>query len=134
MTNVNFDNTTVNQEPPLKLQSIRKIKTCRIACKKTFNDPRIRRSTAVLYKKSTAVHRYQYRYQVSRVPVTVLKKYLGTVPCIKVPRYCPLLSKCNNFATGTKKITISYHLRFKKPASETIIIVRRIMKEPHKKL
>ena len=61
------DNTTVNQETPLKLQSIRKTKTCRNACKKTFNDPRIRRSTAVLYKKSTAV------------PVTVLKNYRGTL-------------------------------------------------------
>ena len=49
------DNTTVNQETPLKLQSIRKIKTSRNTCKKTFNDPRIRRSTAVLYKKSTRV-------------------------------------------------------------------------------
>ena len=49
------DNTPVNQETPLKLQSIRKIKTYDNACKKTFNDPRIRRSTAVLYKKSTAV-------------------------------------------------------------------------------
>ena len=45
------DNTTVNQETPLELQSIRKIKTYRNACKKTFNDPRIRRSTAVPYKK-----------------------------------------------------------------------------------
>ena len=42
------DNTTVNEETPLKLQLIRKIKTCRNACKKTFNDLRIRRSTAVL--------------------------------------------------------------------------------------
>ena len=49
------DNTTVNQETPLNLQSKKKKKTCRNACKKTFNDPRIRRSTAVLYKKSTAV-------------------------------------------------------------------------------
>ena len=49
------DNATVNQDTPLKLQSIRKIKTCRNACKKTFNYPRIRRSTAVLYKKSTAL-------------------------------------------------------------------------------
>ena len=32
----------------MKLQSIRKTKTCRNACKKTFNDPKIRRSTAVL--------------------------------------------------------------------------------------
>ena len=47
------DNTTVNQETTLKLQSIRKTKTYRNACKKTFNDPKIRRSTAVLYKKST---------------------------------------------------------------------------------
>ena len=47
------DNTTVNQEAPLKLQLIRKTKTCRNACKKIFNDPRIRWSTAVLYKKST---------------------------------------------------------------------------------
>ena len=43
--------TTVNQETPLKLQLIRKTKTCRNACKKTFNDTKIRRSTAVLYKK-----------------------------------------------------------------------------------
>ena len=35
--------------------------------KKTFNDPKIRRSTAVLYKKSTAVPM-----------VPVLKKYRGT--------------------------------------------------------
>ena len=43
------NNTTVNQETTLKLQSIRKTKTCRNACKKkTFNDPKIRRSTAVL--------------------------------------------------------------------------------------
>ena len=49
------DNATVNQETPLKLQSIRKIKTCRNACKKTFNDPGIRRNIAVLYKKNTAV-------------------------------------------------------------------------------
>ena len=34
--------------------------------KKTFNDPKIRRSTAVLYKKST------------EVTVPVLKKYRGT--------------------------------------------------------
>ena len=46
------DNTTVNQETRLKLQSIRKTKTCCNACKKTFKDPRIRRSTAVLYKKT----------------------------------------------------------------------------------
>ena len=72
-----FDNTTVNQETPLKLQSTRKIKTCRSACKKTFNDPRIRRSTAE---------------PVPTVPVTILKKYRGTVPCTKVPQYCPPLS------------------------------------------
>ena len=49
------DNTTgtINQETLLKLQSIRKTKTCSNPCKKTFNDPRIRRSTAVLYEKST---------------------------------------------------------------------------------
>ena len=64
MKNVNCDNTIVNQETSLKLQSKQKIKTCRNACKKTFNDPRIRRSTAVLYKKSTAV--------------TVLKNYRDT--------------------------------------------------------
>ena len=57
------DYTTVDQETTLKLQSIRKTKTCRNACKKTFNDPKIRRSAAVLYKKSTAV--------------PVLKKYRG---------------------------------------------------------
>ena len=56
------DNTTVNQETLLKLQSIRKTKTCPNACKKNFNDLRIRRSTAVLYKKK----------------VTVLKKDRGT--------------------------------------------------------
>ena len=33
------DNTTVNQETPLKLRSIRKTKTRRNACKKTFNGP-----------------------------------------------------------------------------------------------
>ena len=49
------DNTTVNKETPLKLQSIRKAKTCRNACKKTFNEPGIRQSAAVHYKKSTAV-------------------------------------------------------------------------------
>ena len=37
----NCDNTTINQETPLKLQSIRKTKTCRNACIKTFNDPRV---------------------------------------------------------------------------------------------
>ena len=79
------DNTTVNQETPLKLQSIRKIKTCRNACKKIFNDPRIRRNTAVLFKKSTAV------------PVTILKKYRVTIPCTKVPRYCPPLEIIDNF-------------------------------------
>ena len=76
------DNTTVNQETALKLQSKRKIKTCRNACKKTFNDPRIRWSTAVLCKKSTTV------------PVPVQKNYLVTVPCTKVPRYCPSLLDC----------------------------------------
>ena len=75
------DNTTVNQETTLKLQSKRKIKTCRNACKKTFNNPRIRRSTGT-------------RYQFPKVPV--LKKYRGTVPCTKVPRYCPPL--INRFA------------------------------------
>ena len=38
------DNTTVNQETPLKLQSIRKTKTCCIVAmltKKTSNDPKI---------------------------------------------------------------------------------------------
>ena len=55
------DNTTVNQETLLKLQSIRKTKTCRNACKKTFNDPRIT------------------RYEVPTVPVTVLKNYRDTL-------------------------------------------------------
>ena len=64
------DNIIVNQETSLKLQSIRKTKTRRNACEKTFNDPRIRRSIAVLYKKSTAI------------PV------LGT----KYRRYCPPLT------------------------------------------
>ena len=31
-----FDNTTVNQETPLKLQSIRQTRTYRNACKKNF--------------------------------------------------------------------------------------------------
>ena len=68
------DNTTVNQETPLKLQPKRKIKTCRNACKKTFNDPRIRWNTAVFIEK------------IPTVPVTVLKKYRATLPCTKVPR------------------------------------------------
>ena len=51
------DNTSVNQKTPLKLQSIRKTKNCRNACKKTFNGPRIRWNTAV----------------------PVLKKYRGTL-------------------------------------------------------
>ena len=77
------DNTTVNQETTLKLQSIRKTKTCRDACKKTFNDPRIRRITAVLYKKSTAVSVPSVLGTGTadtwyRVPVPVLKKYRGT--------------------------------------------------------
>ena len=37
------DNATVNQEIPLKLQSIRKTKTCRNSCKITFNDPKIKK-------------------------------------------------------------------------------------------
>ena len=41
--------------------------------KKAFNDPKIRRSTAVLYKKSTVGTGTRYQ-----VPVTVLKKYRGT--------------------------------------------------------
>ena len=68
------DNTTVNQENTLKLQSIRKTKTYRNACKKTFNDPKIRRSIVVLYKK---VPRTGTRYQVPKVPVPVIKKYRG---------------------------------------------------------
>ena len=58
------DNTTVNQEIPLKLQSIRKTKIHRNACKKTFNDPKIRRST----------------------------KYTKKVPRYFCTRYCPPLT------------------------------------------
>ena len=68
------DNTTVNQKAPLKLQSIRKTKTCHNACKKTFNNPIIRQYRGIykkkyngIYKKSTAVpvlgtkyRRYRY--------------------------------------------------------------------------
>ena len=74
------DNTTVNQETTLKLQSIRKTQTCRNACKKTFNDPKIRRSTAVLYKKITAVPVLgtEYKKIPQTVMVPVLKKYRGT--------------------------------------------------------
>ena len=60
------DNTTVNQETTLKLQQ----KHVAMLAKKTSNDPKIRRSTVVPYKKSTTV------------PV------LGT-GTKKVPRYCP---------------------------------------------
>ena len=72
------DNTTVNQETTLKLQSIRKTKTCRNAYKKTFNDPKIRRSTAILYKK---------------------KKGTKKVPRYFCTRYCPPL--------GIRNITYS---------------------------
>ena len=68
------DNTTVNQETTLKLQSIRKTKTCRNPCKKTFNDPKIRRNIAAFYKKKYCGT--GTRYQVTTVPV--LKKYRGT--------------------------------------------------------
>ena len=54
------DNITVNQETTLKLQSIRKAKTCRNACKKTFNDPKIRRSTAVLLYTELPTYAYAY--------------------------------------------------------------------------
>ena len=97
------DNTTVNQETTLKLQSIRKTKTCRNACKKTFNDPKIRRSTAVLYKKSTAV------------PV------LGSLPSIdgigtkKVPRYfctryCPSLFRFSMQETIFLPKLVKWHI------------------------
>ena len=62
------DNTTVNHETPLKLQSKRKIKTCRNACKNTFNDPRIRRSTGVLYKKKYRGTSHQWRSNVTCRP------------------------------------------------------------------
>ena len=78
------DNTIVNQETSLKLQSIRKTKTCRNACKKIFNDPRIRWSTAVLYKK-------KYRGTGTRYQVTILKQYRGTVTRYFSTRYCPPL-------------------------------------------
>ena len=78
-------NTTVNQETTLKLQSIRKTKTCRNACKKTFNDPKIRRSTAVFYKK-----KYRGTGTLCQVP-----KGTGTgtkkVPRYFSTRYCPPL-------------------------------------------
>ena len=65
------DNTTVNQETPLKLQSIRKIKTCRNTCKKLLMTLELDGVPRYFIKKSTTV------------PVTVIKKYRGTVP-----RYC----------------------------------------------
>ena len=78
------DNTTVNEETTLKLQSIRKTKISRNGCKTTFNDPRIRWGTVVLYKKSTAV-----RYSVSSTNGTgngtkKVPRYFNT-------RYCPPL-------------------------------------------
>ena len=74
-----FGNTTarVNQETPLKLQSILKQKHVAMLAKKTCNDLRIRRSISVLYKKKyrgTSTH-----YQVQMVPVKVIKKYRGTL-------------------------------------------------------
>ena len=76
-------NTTLNQKTPLKLQSIRKTKTYRNACKKTFNVPKIRPSTEVHYKKSAAVP--------VLVPLTV-PSIFGTVNGTKkVSRYSTAL-------------------------------------------
>ena len=82
------DNTTVNPETTLKLQSIRKTKTCRNACKKTFNDPKIRHSTAVLYKK---VPRYRYSVPSTDSTGTGNKK----LPRYFCTRYCPPLQTSN---------------------------------------
>ena len=59
------DNTTVNQETTLKLQTIRKTKISCKACRKTFNEPKIKRSNQLSMNR---IQRWE-------------------VPCTKVPRY-----------------------------------------------
>ena len=69
------NNTTVNQETTLKLQSIRKTKTCCNACKKTFNDSKLDGVPRYFTKKYCGTDTW---YQLPKVPLTVLKKYRST--------------------------------------------------------
>ena len=78
------DNTTINQETPLKLQSIRK-------AKKTFSDPRIGYNGIIVFEAAAMVHDTDAEFAIidfalkaeksasTAVPVMVLKKYRGTL-------------------------------------------------------
>ena len=63
------DNTTVNQETPLKLQSIRKTKTCRNACKKKLS----------MTLELDGVPRYQYWVPSTDRTVNGTKNYRSTL-------------------------------------------------------
>ena len=82
------DNTIVNQETPLKLQSIRKIKHVAMLAKKLSMTLELDGVPRYFIKK---VPRYRYSVPSTDSTGNGTKKYRGTVPCTKVSRYCPPL-------------------------------------------